>query len=48
MLYDKNFVIAMSASDVIGAEVDEERMTWRNGCSIEGVSNFLMSIQALA
>jgi hypothetical protein len=31
MLYDRNFVIAINARLVIGAEVDEERMTWRNG-----------------
>ena len=43
MLYDRNFVIAISARLVIGAEVDDERMTWRKGWSIEGVSNVLTS-----
>jgi hypothetical protein len=42
-LYDRNFVIAMRASEVMGAEVDEERMTCRKGWSIEGVSKVLMS-----
>jgi hypothetical protein len=36
--------MAMRASEVIGAEVEDERMTWRNGWSIEGVSNCLISI----
>ena len=48
MPYDRNFVIAMRASEVMGAEVDEERMTWRKGWSIEGVSKVLMSGVALA
>lgn len=47
-LYDRNFVMAMSASEVMGADVDEERMTWRNGWSIEGVSKVLMSAVTLA
>lgn len=42
-LYERNLVIAMSASEVMGADVEEERMTWRNGWSIEGVSKVLMS-----
>lgn len=40
--------MAMSASEVMGADVDEERMTWRKGCSIEGVSKALISGVALA
>ena len=44
-LYERNLVMAMSASDVMGAEVDEERMTCRKGWSIEGVSKALMSEQ---
>lgn len=43
MPYDRNLVIAMRASEVIGAEVEEERMTCRKGWSIEGVSNVLIS-----
>jgi hypothetical protein len=38
----------MRASEVIGADVEEERITWRKGCSIEGVSKVLMSTAALA
>lgn len=30
-LYVKNFVIATSARDVIEADVEDERMTWRKG-----------------
>jgi hypothetical protein len=37
--------MAMRASEVMGADVDEERMTWRNGWSIEGVSKVRMSAQ---
>jgi hypothetical protein len=48
MPYDRNLVIAMRASEVMGAEVDEERMTWRKGWSIEGVSKVLISGVALA
>lgn len=40
--------MAMRARDVIGAEVDEERITWRKGWSIDGVSKVLMSAQTLA
>jgi hypothetical protein len=36
--------MAMRASDVMGAEVDDERMTCRKGCSIEGVSKVLISV----
>jgi hypothetical protein len=39
--------MAMRARDVIGAEVDDERMTWRNGCSIDGVSKILTSVVRL-
>ena len=39
--------MAMRARDVIGAEVDDERMTWRKGCSIDGVSKVLMSVVRL-
>jgi hypothetical protein len=42
--YERNLVMAMRASDVIGAEVDEERMTCRKGWSIEGVSKVRMSV----
>jgi hypothetical protein len=42
-LYDRNLVTAMSASDVIDADVEDDRMTWRNGWSSAGVSNVLMS-----
>ena len=42
-LYERNLVMAMRASEVIGAEVDEERMTCRKGWSIDGVSKVLMS-----
>jgi hypothetical protein len=42
-LYERNLVIAMSASEVMGADVEEERMTCRKGWSIEGVSKVLMS-----
>jgi hypothetical protein len=42
-LYEKNFVMAARAREVIGAEVAEARMTWRKGCNNEGVSNFRMS-----
>jgi hypothetical protein len=31
ILYARNFVIAMRASEVIGAEVDEERITCKKG-----------------
>lgn len=44
-LYERNLVMAMRASDVMGAEVDEERMTCRKGWSIEGVSKVRMSEQ---
>lgn len=30
--------MAISAREVIGADVDEDFMTWRNGCSSAGVS----------
>lgn len=29
--YAKNLVMDTNASEVIGAEVDEERITWRKG-----------------
>jgi hypothetical protein len=48
MPYDRNLVIAMRASEVMGAEVEEERMTCRKGCSIDGVSKVRMSGVALA
>lgn len=34
MLYARNLVMAIRAREVIGAEVEEERITWRNGCKI--------------
>jgi hypothetical protein len=43
-LYDRNLVMAMRASEVMGAEVEEERMTCRKGWSIAGVSKVLMSV----
>jgi hypothetical protein len=43
--YDRNLVMAMRASEVMGAEVEEERMTCRKGWSIEGVSKVRMSVQ---
>lgn len=43
-LYASILVIAMSASEVIGAVVDEERIIWRNGCRMAGVSTFRMSV----
>ena len=46
--YERNLVIAIRASDVIGADVDEDLMTWRKGCSIEGVSKVRISAAALA
>ena len=48
MPYDRNLVIAMRASEVMGAEVDEDRMTCRKGWSIEGVSKVRISGVALA
>jgi hypothetical protein len=42
-LYDRNLVTAMSARDVIDADVEDDRMTWRNGWSSAGVSNVLIS-----
>ncbi len=42
-LYAKNLVIATIASEVIGAEVEEDRITWRKGCSRDGMSKLLMS-----
>jgi hypothetical protein len=35
--------VAMRAKDVMEADVEEERMTCKNGCSRAGVSKFLMS-----
>ena len=37
-------MIATRAREVIGAEVEEERMTWRKGWSKDGISKVLMSI----
>jgi hypothetical protein len=48
MPYDRNLVIAMRASEVMGADVEEERMTWRKGWSMEGVSKVRISGVALA
>jgi hypothetical protein len=31
MPYDRNLVMAMRASEVIGAEVEADLMTWRKG-----------------
>lgn len=36
--------MAFSASEVIAADVEEDRMTCRNGCSNDGVSKDRMSI----
>ena len=46
-LYAKNFVMATTASDVIGADVEDERMTCRNGCNREGISKLLISARLL-
>jgi hypothetical protein len=35
--------MATRAREVIGAEVAEAWMTWRKGCSNEGVSNLCIS-----
>jgi hypothetical protein len=43
-LYDRNLVMAIRASEVIGADVEDDRITCRKGWSIEGVSNVLMSV----
>jgi hypothetical protein len=42
-LYEKNFVMATRAREVMGAEVAEACMTCRNGCNKEGVSNLCIS-----
>lgn len=47
-LYAKNLVIATRASEVIGAEVDEERMTCKKGCSSDGISKLLISVNILS
>ena len=44
MLYESIFVIAIRASEVIGAVVDDERMTCKKGWRIEGVSTVRMSV----
>lgn len=44
-LYERNFVIAIRAREVMEAEVEELRMTCRKGCSRLGVSKVLISIQ---
>jgi hypothetical protein len=31
MPYERNLVMAMRASEVIGADVEEDRITWRKG-----------------
>jgi len=36
-------VIARIARDVIGAEVEEERMTCKKGCSRDGISKLWIS-----
>jgi len=41
--YEKNFIIAVSASEVICPEVAEERITARKGASREGKSNVVIS-----
>ena len=47
ILYEKNFVMATNAKEVMGAEVDEDRMTCRKGCNSEGVSKLPMSVHPL-
>jgi len=42
-LYEKNFVMATRAREVIGADVAEACITWRKGCNNEGVSNLWIS-----
>jgi hypothetical protein len=43
MPYERNLVMAIRARDVIEAEVEDDLMTWRKGCSRAGVSKVLMS-----
>ena len=43
-LYAKNLVIATSAREVIGADVEDERMTCRKGWSKEGISKHRISM----
>ncbi len=35
--------MATKAREVMGAEVEEERITWRNGWSKDGISKLLIS-----
>lgn len=42
-LYEKNFVMATRARDVIGAVVAGASITWRKGWSKDGVSNVCIS-----
>ena len=43
-LYAKNFVIATSAREVMGAEVEDDRITCRKGCRRDGISKLLISV----
>lgn len=36
-------MIETRAREVIGAEVDDDRMTWRKGCNKDGISKNRMS-----
>lgn len=42
-LYAKNFVIATIAREVMEAEVEDERITCRKGCSKAGMSKLRIS-----
>ena len=42
-LYAKNFVIATIAREVMEAEVEDERITCRKGCSNAGMSKLRIS-----
>lgn len=42
-LYAKNLVMEIRARDVMGADVEDDRMTCRKGCRREGVSKVLIS-----
>jgi len=42
-LYAKNLVMEIRARDVIGADVEDDRMTCRKGCKREGVSKVPIS-----
>lgn len=47
-LYERNFVIATRASEVIGPDIEEDRITCRNGCKREGVSKVVISANSVS